>query len=153
MGMIYTATIEQIAVTVAQDLFTITAPADAVVILHSCYIGQETDEGDAQAEMLPVQITRYGTAGSAGTGLTGRPHDVGYAAHGSTVVRNNTTQGGTPVVILGDCFNVQAGWQYRPTPEERITISPSGVIAIELPVAPADSLTITASLIFEEIGG
>ena len=154
MGMIYTASIAQVAVSLVQDLFEITAPSDAVVVLHSCYIGQDTEEADAAAEMLPVNITRYVDSGSNGSTLTPAPHDTGYAAAGSTVEANNTTQGsGTTTIVLSDAFNVQVGWQYRPSPEERIVISPSKRLAIELPVAPADAMTVSAAITFEEIGG
>ncbi len=153
MGIMYTASFTEVAVSAAQDIFELTAPSDAAVIIHSCYIGQSSDFGDSAAEGLPINITRYSTGGSGGSTLTERPHEVGSPASGSSVEANNTTQGGTPVVVASDDFNVQAGWQYRPTPEERITVSPSGIIAIELPAAPSDALTMSGSLTFEEIGG
>ena len=153
MGMIYSASFTDVAVTAAQDLFELTAPSDAVCIIHSCYIFQNTDFGDSAAEGLTISITRYSTSGSAGGTVTERPHEVGFPAAGAAVEINNTTQGGTPVIIMSDCFNVQAGWQYRPTPEERIVVSPSGIIAIELPSAPTDSLTMSGTLTWEEIGG
>ena len=153
MGMMYTAVFTDVAVTVAQDFFELTAPSDAVVVIHSCYIFQNTDFGDAAAEGLTINITRYSTGGSGGANATERPLEVGFPASGSAVETNNTTQGGTPVVIHSEGFNVQAGWAYRPTPEERPVVSPSGIIAIELPSAPADSLTMSGTLTFEEIGG
>ena len=153
MGMIYTASFTDVAISALQDLFELTAPSDAVVILHSCYIFQNSDFGDAAAEGLTINITRYSTSGSGGTAPTERPHEVGFPASGSAVEVNNTTQGGTPVVLFSEGFNVQAGWAHRPTPEERYVTSPSGIIAIELPTAPADALTVSGSLTFEEIGG
>lgn len=150
----YTAVMEQVSVSAIQDLFEITAPADSVVVLHACTIAQTSDVGDAAEEILPVRITRYATGGSGGTlNIAANPHEVGAPTKGSTVDRNNTTQGGTPTVVHADAFNIRVGWQYRPTPEERIVISPSGILAIELPVAPADAITVDASITFEEIGG
>jgi len=153
MGMMYSAAVEAVAVTVAQDFAEILAPSDAVVILHSVYVGQHTEEGDAAAEMLQINIVRYATSGSGGSAGVENPHEIGFPAAGSVVEFNNTTQGGTPVVLLADSFNVQAGWQYRPTPEERLVISPSGILAIELPTAPADSITFDITITWEEIGG
>jgi len=154
MGRIYTATLSAIAVTAIQDLWEINAPSDAVVILHSCEIGQNTDFGDAEAEGLPVQISRAtGTAGSGGASVTPTPLEVGDAAYGGTVERNNTTQAGTTTVIHTEVFNIQGGWLYLPPPEKRIVISPSGVLVIELPVAPTDSITVYSTITFEEIGG
>ena len=154
MGLIYTAVVEQIAVTAIQDFLEITAPSDSIVKILSARLGQNSDPADAQAELLPVQITRYATGGSGGTAaIAANPHEVGSPTKGSTVDRNNTTQGGTPLVIVADVFNVQAGWIYQPPPEEQIIISPLGILAIELPVAPADELTMSGSITFEEIGG
>jgi hypothetical protein len=154
MGRVYTATFSGVAVTAAQDLFELTLPADMVVRILSCRIGQTSDAGDAAAEMLPIAITRYATNGSGGSsGVTSRPHHSGDAASTVTVDTNNTTQGGTPVVVLADAWNVQAGWLYQPPPDEMIYASPNSIIAIELPSAPADSITMEGSITFEEIGG
>lgn len=121
-GRIYMSSMEQIAVTLIQDVFEITVPSTSYVILLSCTLGQHTDFGDAAAEMLPVNITRYATGGSAGSLATPRPQQVGHGASAVVVDRNNTTQGATPTVVHSDTFNVQAGWQYRPLPEEMLGI-------------------------------
>lgn len=153
MGRMYTAEVNAVAVTAAQDFFEINAPADAIVVLHSCFLGQTSDAGDAEAEMLSVQISRVGgTAGSGGSSPTVNPHQLGDSAFGGTVEANNTTQVGTPVELYSETFNVQAGWYYVPTPEERFIISPSGGIVVEI-TAPADSLTMSGRITFEEIGG
>lgn len=151
--MMYSTSFTDVAVTAAQDLFELTAPADAIIVLHSCYISQNTDYGDAASEGLTINVTRYSTSGSGGSTPTPRPMEVGMPASGATSEANNTSQGGTPVVVHSEAFNVQAGWQYRPTPEERIVCSAGDIIAIELPSAPADSLTMSGTLYFDEIGG
>lgn len=154
MGRMYTASFEGVAVTAIQDLFELVAPADAIVVLHSAFIGQSSDAADAEAEMLQVSISRFtGTSGSGGTSPTVNPHQIGDSAFGGTVEANNTTQGLTTTVVKSETFNVQAGWYYQPTPEERLVLSPSGKLVIELPTAPADSLTMSGSITFEEIGG
>lgn len=153
MGRVYTASVTDVAVTVAQDFFELTAPSDLVFCILSCHIGQSSDAGDAAAEMLTINITRYSTSGSGGSTPTARPHHVGDAATSVIEEANNTTQGGTPVVLFSEAFNVQAGWHYVPIPEERIWVSPSGIIAIELPVAPGDSLTMSGSITYEVFGG
>lgn len=155
MGRMYTASFGGVAVSVIQDLFELLAPADAVVVIHSIIIGQSSDYGDSEAEGLRVQISRTDgtTSGSGGSTPTARPHEKGDAAFGGTVEANNTTQATVTTVIVEDTFNVQAGWQWRPTPEERITLSPSETVVVELPVAPADAITMSGSITFEEIGG
>ncbi len=105
--------------------------------------------------MLRVAISRAGVAvaGSGGSVPTAVPHNVGDVAFGGTVEVNNTTQASAATPIHEDTFNIQAGWFYRPTPEERIVISPSGILVVELPVAPADSITMSGTITFEAIGG
>jgi hypothetical protein len=46
-----------------------------------------------------------------------------------------------------------AGWNYLPTPEMRIDFSPSTRCVIGLEAAPADSLTMSGTVVVEEIGG
>lgn len=154
--MIYSAVFGGVAVSAIQDLFEITAPADAAVLIHEIKIGQSSDYGDSEAEGLRVQLTRgHGTSGSGGSAVTPTPLEAGFAAAGSTVEANNTTQAsaGTPVVLYEDAFNAQIGWHYLPTPEARIVLSPSALFVVELPVAPADAVTMSGTMIFEEIGG
>ena len=158
MGLRYAAFIDQVAVTAVQDVFEITAPSSKAVCIHSIVIGQGggNDAGDAQAEMLPLRLIRGNTTtGSGGATVTPTPLETGFPAAGSTVKRNNTTvaSAGSPVTVHADAFNVQAGWPYQPTPEEKIWLSPSQRLVVNLPVAPADSLTVSATLIFEEFGG
>ena len=154
MGRMYTASFGGVAVTAIQDLFELNAPSDSVVALHAISVTQSSDAGDSEAEMLRVQISRStGTSGSGGTTLTARPHNVGDAAFGGTAEANNTTQATTTTVVREETFNVQIGWFYRPAPEERIILSPGGALVVELPTAPADALTMSGSITFEEIGG
>lgn len=152
MGQVYTASFTAATVTTARDLFELTAPADAVVRILSCRLGQLLDAGNAEAEMVAVEIERYtGADGTGGTTPTPQPHQVGFNAAGS-VVRADVTLGATRTELLADVFNVQAGWLYQPIPEEMIYVSASDKIAIAI-TAPNDELTMHCSLTFEELGG
>ncbi len=151
MGRVYTAFFAATAVTAAVDFFEIAAPSTGMIKILSCRIGQTTEEADAQAEMLSISIVRYSTSGSVGGTVTPTPHQVGHAASGDTTVEtNNTTQGGTPTIIIADSWNVQVGWLYQPAPDEMIWIPPSGILAIESPDTPSDSISFTGSLTYEE---
>lgn len=154
-GMMYSANVAAVSVSAVQDLFEIVAPADACVIIHSLYVSQTSDYGDAAAEGLQIKaIKGYTVSGSGGTSVTPTPQQSGFAAAGSTVEANNTTQAntGTPLTLVADSFNIQIGYQYRPTPEERIVLSPSQRLVWTLS-APADAVTLNASCLIEEIGG
>ena len=154
MGRVYTAQVSAVGVTAIQDFFEVNCPSDAVLCILSIRIAQYSDVGDAAAEMLPVQISKAtGTAGSGGSIPTARPHMLGTVAFGGTVEANNTVQAGTTIVNLSDAFNIRAGWLYQPTEKEFIWMSPSEVLVVELPVAPADSITMEGSITFEVFGG
>lgn len=150
MGRLYSATFEEVAVSVVQDLFEINAPADAVVILHGFEISQSSD---TESEMLNLLVHRGSTSGSGGSTPTASPLEVGDAAFGGTVEANNTTQSTEGTILHSAAFNVLNGYMWMPTPEMRPVISPSGRLIIELQTAPADALTMSGTAYIEEIGG
>lgn len=160
MGRIYTGQFSAVAVTAAQDLFEIAAPSDAVVVVHSWEIFQTSDTGDAAEELLRIQLVRgvgSVTSGSGGSTVTTQPKEDGDAAFGGTVEANNTTQMAAGSGSLETLY--QYGWNVRIpreviyTPESRPSISPSNRLTIALTAAPADSLTVSGTVVFEEIGG
>jgi hypothetical protein len=146
----YSATFEEVAVTAAQDLFEINAPADSVVIVHGFEISQSSD---VDSEMLNLLVHLGSTSGSGGSVVTPRPLNLGDAAFGGTVEANNTTQSTEGVILHSASFNVLTGYTWIPTPEMRIIISPSDRLIIGLQTAPGDSLTMSGTVYLEEIGG
>lgn len=155
MPRMYSVSFSAVAVTVAQDFFEITAGTNQSLVLHSIYIGQHTEFGDAQDEVLQVAIKQGATtSGSGGSAPTPIPLDFGDAAAAAAAEVNNTTKAtaGTIVTLHSDAFNVRAGWQYRPTPEERIVLRGARRMTVELVNAPADSITFDGTLLFQEIG-
>ncbi len=156
MGRVYTASFGGIAVTAIQDIFEVVAPADAIVNILELYLGQTSDVGDAAEEILRLQFTMgHTTSGSGGAAITARPHELGDAAFGGAVERNNTTQalGGSPIVRVERDFNVRVGLGYIPIPKAVQVLSPSMRFVLELPSAPGDSLTMNGSITIEEVGG
>lgn len=153
---IYTATFAGVAVAAAQDAFEIVAPANSRVALREVRLGQYSDAGDAQAEMLSVTLERgYTTSGSGGAAVT--PANLmghaGAAAAATAVERNNTTvaSGGSPATLIADSWNVQRGWRYCPPPAERIVLEKSQRAVVRI-TAPADAITLNGTLVFEELG-
>lgn len=161
MARMYTATFKSIAITAAQDLFEILAPADAIVRIHDWTITQSTETGDAAEEML-ILTTNRGvgsvTSGSGGGTVTPQPVEDGDPAFGGTVERNNTTimavgSGTLETDLEVHSWNVRVPYQKIYTPETRPVISPSNRWTLELETAPADSVTVHGTITFEEIGG
>lgn len=160
MGRKYTVQTNGVAVTAAQDLLEIVAPADAAVVVHEWAVFQTSDVGDAAEELLRLETVRgvgAVTSGSGGTTPTPQPVEDGDPAFGGTVEANNTTR---MVAGSGSLDTLeQRGWNVRMeynriyTPEQRPVISPSNRWTLALPAAPADSLTVSVMAVFEEIGG
>lgn len=158
MGRKYCISFDRVAVSAVQDLFEILVPADMVMVVHRLVVSQDSEEGDAEDEQLYVSLRRVSgspTSGSGGSTPTPQPLDQGDAASTLTAEANNDTQlsGGTNVVVHSEAFNIRAGLDYHPTPEERIVISPSTRLLVELEEAPADAVTMSGTLIVEEVGG
>lgn len=158
MGRMYRAQVSAVAVTAAQDIFEIVAPSDVLVIVHGWEVFQTSDVGDAAEELLRLQTTRGvgATSGSGGSSPTVQPIDNGDAAVSATVEANNTTQmtagGGSLEVLEQYGWNVRMPREKLYAPEERPIITPGERWTLALPAAPADSLTLTAMVTFEEIG-
>jgi len=154
MSGIYTAVFNNVAVTAIQDLFEIVAASDAVVLIHDIHLSQNTDVGDAAEEVLRIELTSgHTTSGSGGSAPTAIPRDIGQSAFGGTVEVNNTTQAsaGTIVTKYVWNWNIRVGFDKIFTPETRPRIAPGTRMCLELPAAPADSVTMSGSITIEEI--
>jgi hypothetical protein len=154
-GRIYNVVIEAVAVTAIQDLFEVTNASTKVTVLRALEIGQSSDAKDTEDEQLYARIiTGYTTSGSGGSSVTAIPRMIGMAAYAGSCERNNTTVAntGTAVVHRAFAFNVRAGYVWQPSEDEMIVLAPSERAVVHLPAAPADSLTISATLTIEEIG-
>jgi len=161
MGRMYTAVFKNIAVAAAQDLFEIAAPSDAVVVIHDWKLSQTTETGDAAEEQLLLTTNRgvgTVTSGSGGAAVTPQPVSDGDPAFGGTVERNNTTimAAGTGTLetdLEVHAWNVRVPYQQIYTPETRPVISPGNRWTLEMESTPADSITMSGTITFEEIGG
>ena len=144
------------AQTAQVDFFEVTAPADAVVVIHSWWLGQITEVADAAEEQLLV-LTKSGatTTGTGGTTPTPVPLHFGDAAFGGVVDYANTTKAtsGTIVTHEAHAWNVRTPLLQIYTPETRPVLSPSRRWTLELATTPADSITFNGTIIFEEVGG
>jgi hypothetical protein len=151
-GRLYSVSFVSVAITAIQDLFQLITPSDRKALIHSVTISQETDYGDANAEGLPIQISRFsGTEGTGGTAGTESPLDPESQASTSLTEVNNTTQALTTTVLHAEAWNIQAPFYYKPTPEERIKMDISDGLVVELSAAPTDSITCSGTLVWEEV--
>jgi len=156
MGRIYTAQFNAVAVTAQQDFFEINVPSDACVIIHDICLTQVSEIGDAQEEGLAVLFkSGQTTSGSGGTTPTAVPKELGDVAYGGTVEANNTTKAtaGTIVTRHAWNWNIRIPFEKVFTPETRPVLSPGVRATLELATTPADSITVSGYVTFEELGG
>jgi hypothetical protein len=158
MGNFYSVVFSAVAVTAAQDVFEITAPANAGarIRLHEIRLIQTSDGGSADSEMLRVTIKRGTsgtTSGSAGSAPTPQPLESSTPAATFTAEVNNTTpmSAGTIVTLVEDGFNVLGGYLWGPViaPDRKPTAINGERLTVGI-TAPADSLTMSGTIIVEE---
>lgn len=143
------------AVTTPIDIFEILPAANKPVVLDELTIWQTSDFGDAQDEVLQIQvIIGYTTSGSGGAAATVGRLGAGEAAASFTAECRNTTLAtvGTAYIVHADGWNVRAPYIWTPLPTWRPTGSNGVPLYVRLPVAPADSLTMNAMIKLREIG-
>lgn len=155
-GSTFVVSFAAVAVTAAQDVFELVAPATSKLVIREVVLGQYTDFGDAAAEILSVLMIRgnatSGSGGSAATPVNLASH-TGAKSAGATAEVNNTTVAstGSPVTLRAEAWNVQTPYRFYPAPTEQIVVNASERFVVRL-TAPADSITMNGTLVFEEIG-
>lgn len=155
---LYTVEFENVTVansTGDQELFYV-APADDVPLaIHSLFIDQISDVGDAQEEVLRYRIIRGHTAvGSGGAAATARPLSPGDSSASFVARTNDTTiaSAGTAVNLHSGAFNIRVGLPMIWTPETRPVVSQAqGSIVVRLMAGPADDLVMSGTLYVQEL--
>lgn len=157
MGRMYTTFFSAVAVTAQQDLFEILAATGKQITIHGWHLSQSSEVGDAQEEGLSVLCKRGAgavTSGSGGSTHTPAPRDVDDTASGATVEINNTAKmaagSGTITTLEAWNWNVRVPMSRIYTPETRPKIKPGDRWTLELATTPADSITMSGLVEFEE---
>lgn len=155
MGKLYTVSFAAVAVTAQQDFFEINGSSTKLLCVHSIRLTQSTDVGDAQAEGLALTLLRgHSTSGSGGSAPTPTPMEPNQGASSFTAEVNNTTIASTGTAVTYYAWNwiIQAPFIEQFTPEERPWLEPSGRLVLRLSTTPADSITMSGTMVVEEIG-
>ncbi len=149
MGRMYTVQFSEVAVSAQQDLFQIealTVPA----IIHGIYISQSSDVGDSAAASVSIRINRVTDAVT--DDLATVQLDKGDATQLADVAINETTELVTGLeVIHSEAWNIAMPFIWLPTPEMRIVVEVGNVVVVNMNTT--DTLTMSGTLYFEEIGG
>jgi hypothetical protein len=154
---VYTVSFSEQTVAAASgdvDLFELVPVDDRPIELVALFLGNKSEIGDAQDEMLSINVvTDVATSGTGGASATPRPLDQRDGAAGFTAETLNTTITLTAAVtIVADTFNVRGGLQWifpeimRPKVDQADT-----AMYIRLTSAVADDLTLSGTAWVREL--
>ena len=136
------------------DLFELVPADDRPIELVALFLGNKSEIGDAQDEMLAFAIITDYTSSSNGTATTPRPLDSrdGAAGFSAETLGATVATTGTPITTHSDTFNVRAGLQLI-FPEIMRTKVDQGdtAIYIRLTTAVADDLTLSGTAYVREL--
>ena len=153
---IYTVAFTEIAATAAVDFFELTPADDKPIEIMGLFLGQSTEEGDTQSEMLPYTVIRgFTSSGTGGTSTTPRSLNRSDGAAGFTAETMNTTGAttGTTHTLHADAFNVMAGEKlWLPEGCEWEASQADTTLVVRLAAAPADSVTWSGTIYVREQG-
>lgn len=139
------------------DLFELTPADDKPLALHGLWlsnVGIAADAGDAQEELLQVNIVRGLTSsGSGGTTGSAVKMNNNDAANGFTYEYMNVTVAttGTAGTLHCDGWNVRIPYQMIWTPETRPVVTQADTtLVVRLSSTVTDDMLISATLLVEE---
>lgn len=146
----YVIPIAPTAITTARDLVEILCFDDMGLRVLSLSLGQESDAGESQEELLGVLWSRGGTQGSGGGTVTPIVFGPSGPAAGFQARTWNTTQGSTVDVLARHIWNTRMPFE-RQYPDEIIeTATVGNALVLRTIAAPADSITVSGSVLVEE---
>lgn len=133
-----------------QDIIELTAPSDAVVKIHRIVVNSATTTD----ERVQLKLVRLSVAGSGGAAVTEVALDGVSEATGGGVaaVTLNTANGTVSATIQAWYWSQLAPFDELPTPECRVVVPPSGIIALNLATAVASSRNWSGFVLYEVIG-
>lgn len=153
-GRVYAVPFAAVAITAAQDLVEISPADDKPVELIGWHIGQTSDAGDAQDELLQITVIRgHTSSGSGGSSVTPAPLSPNDAAAGFAAEINNTTiaSAGTTATLFASAWNVRAGSDVWLPEDVRPRASQANTTLVVRMSAPADSITVNFVFWFREL--
>jgi hypothetical protein len=153
-GRMYTVTFSAVAVSAAQDLFEITPADDRPVEIVGIELGQTSDAGDANDELLQISIIRgHATSGSGGSAATPAVTSPLDTAAGFTAEVNNTTVAttGTPITLQTGAWNIRAGYINWFPEDARPSATQANTTIVVRQTAPSDALTMSGTLYVREL--
>ncbi len=160
LGRAYAVVFVGVSITAQQDLFYIKPAADKICFIEEiklANVGIAADAGDAQEEMLGVELLYVPatvTVGSGGTAPTPQPLAINDTAAGFTARVNDTTKAlssGTIVSRDSDGWNNRVPYIYLPAPEHRPIVANAAAMVFRLNSTPTDAFLVSGRMIVREL--
>lgn len=151
IGRLYTVPFVAVSIAAVQDLFNLAPAANKPIWLEQIKlsnVGGNADAGDAQEELLRIEVIRMTatvTNGSGGAAVTPVPTQPGDAAAGFTARCNDTTlatTSGVATTVDPDGLNIRIPTPFLPVPEHRIGCAATSQLIVRLNTAPADAVLV-----------
>ena len=155
MSRIYSVSFAGVAVTAQQDFFELVAAAGKPIRPLAIFLSQSSEVGDAAEEGLSILIkSGQSTSGSGGSAPTPVPQNASDAAAGFTAETNNTTKASTGTIVTHHAANWIIRQPFELILPERLQQEISGGRrwTCELATTPADSITVSGTIVVEEFG-
>lgn len=160
IGRLYSVVFTAVTVSAQQDLVYIKPAADKICIVEAIYLaasGGTADAGDAQEELLRIEVIRVPstvTVGSGGSAVTPAPVIPNDAAAGFTARTNDTTVATTSGSLQSKYLtglNIRIPTPFVVPPEWRMVIANAEAIVVRLNLAPNDSVNVSGTCWVEEL--
>lgn len=156
MARVYTVSFDQQSFTNAlgdYDFFELDPAAEKPIEIMAIFIGNKSEVGDAQEEMVAWSIVRGHATTGNGTSTTPRPLDANGTAAGFTaeVVASTPASAGTAVTLHVDTFNIRTGLQIVFPPDMRPRSQGAELLCVRLLTALADDATLSGTIYVNEL--
>jgi hypothetical protein len=153
---VYTVSFDQQPLTTAlgdYDFFELDAAAEKPVELVAIFIGNKSEVGDAQEEMVAWSIVRGHTTTGNGTVTTPRLTDSSDPAASFTAktVSSTPATAGTAVTLHADTFNIRTGLQIIFPQEMRPKTQGADLLCVRLLTALADDAVLSGTAYVREL--
>lgn len=154
---VYTVVFDQQTVAAASgdyDFWELTPADDKPIEIVAITLGNKSELGDAQEEMVAYSVVRGNTTTGNGTSTTPRPLDPsdGAASFTAKVVSSTPASAGTAVTSIADTFNIRAGLNaIYPEAMRPKASQADGTMCVRLLTALADDATFSGTIYIREL--
>jgi hypothetical protein len=135
------------------DFFELDAAAEKPIEIVAIEIGNKSEIGDAQEEMVSYTVVRGNTTtgnGSAATEQALDPSD-GAASFAAKTVSSTPAAAGTEAILVASTFNIRAGLMVIYPPEMRPKTAGADLLCVRLETALADDATLSGTIWVREL--